>query len=59
MGKIRNRNTIYETKIQMRIPLQLKRKALYKSRNSTLSDYIRKLIEKDCEDIEIYDEEDI
>lgn len=59
MGKIRNRKKIYETRIQLRIPLQLKRKALYRSKDSNLSSYIRKLIEKDCENIEIYNVEEI
>lgn len=59
MGNIRKRNKLYETRIQFRIPIILKKKAMYKSRNGSLSDYMRNLIEKDCEDIEIYDVEDI
>ncbi|MBQ6631957.1 MAG: hypothetical protein IJH55_07635 [Romboutsia sp.] len=59
MGEIRNRNKLYETRIQFRIPIALKQKALYKCKNKSLSDYMRKLIEKDTENIEIYDAEDI
>lgn len=59
MGNIRKRNKLYETRIQFRIPMELKRKALYRARNKSLSDYMRELIEKDTEDIEIYSVKDI
>ena len=42
----RNRKINYETYIQLRISKELKEKIMYKS-NGKISEYIRKLIEKD------------
>lgn len=39
----------YETVMQIRISNELKQKAIYKAKDKKLSDYIRGLIEKDCE----------
>lgn len=54
MGNLRNRKVNYDIRIQVRISQELKKKALYKSDDMNLSNYIRKLIEKDCEDVEDY-----
>lgn len=44
----RNKKNNYETVIYMRISNELKEKATYKAGDGKLSDYVRKLIEQDC-----------
>lgn len=48
----RNRKINYETYIQIRISKKLKEKIELKSKGGNASNYIRKLIEKDCKDLD-------
>lgn len=50
MGEKRNRKINYETVMQIRISNELKQKAIYRAKDEKLSDYVRGLIEKDCEE---------
>ena len=45
----RNKRNNYEANLQIRISNELKEKATYKAGNGKLSDYVRKLIEEDCD----------
>ena len=45
----RNKKNNYEANLQIRISNELKEKATYKAGNGKLSDYVRKLIEEDCD----------
>ena len=48
----RNRKINFETYIQIRISKKLKEKIELKSKGGNASNYIRKLIEKDCKDLD-------
>ena len=48
----RNRKINYDTKIQIRISNNLKEKIELKCKGGNLSNYIRKLVEKDCKNLD-------
>lgn len=51
MGEYRNKKKNYDIVIQIRISKELKKQAINKS-GGNLSEYIRKLISKDCENLD-------
>lgn len=52
MGKYRNKKKNYDIVMQIRISKELKKQAINKS-GGNLSEYIRKLISKDCRNLDI------
>ena len=48
----RNRKINYETCMQIRLSKKMKEKIELKCKGGNISNYIRKLIEKDCKDLD-------